>query len=450
MKKLRSMEEKISYRLFLMGFLGLLLTAALCIFVFHKAFTAQAWASLEKETALLQAGYDLTEDPQQLSAFVTGDLRITLISADGDVIFDSATDQPLENHLSRPEIVQASSGGIGRDIRDSETLGYETYYYAVQLAGGDILRVAQDAETIWSVYDSAIPAIVLSCVALMLAAAVLAGLLTRVLVQPVLRMTEDLDHIQDNVPYKELIPFAESIHSDRILRENNEKMRQEFTANVSHELKTPLTSISGYAELIETGIAKPEDVPGFARKIHGEASRMIQLVNDILQLSHLDNMDENNTPPELEVVDLLDVARECVERQKLNARHAYISLTYLGESARVLGNRDQLDELCQNLCDNAIRYNRPGGKVQIITSCTRDGHCSLTVTDNGIGIPKEAQSSVFERFYRVDKSRSKATGGTGLGLAIVKHIARIHNARIKLESQVDVGTTITVIFPTAD
>ena len=450
MKKLRSMEEKISYRLFLMGFLGLLLTAALCIFVFHKAFTAQAWASLEKETALLQAGYDLTEDPQQLSAFVTGDLRITLISADGDVIFDSATDQPLENHLSRPEIVQASSGGIGRDIRDSETLGYETYYYAVQLAGGDILRVAQDAETIWSVYDSAIPAIVLSCVALMLAAAVLAGLLTRVLVQPVLRMTEDLDHIQDNVPYKELIPFAESIHSDRILRENNEKMRQEFTANVSHELKTPLTSISGYAELIETGIAKPEDVPGFARKIHGEASRMIQLVNDILQLSHLDNMDENNTPPELEVVDLLDVARECVERQKLNARHAYISLTYLGESARVRGSRSLLDELCQNLCDNAIRYNRPGGKVQIITSCTRDGHCSLTVTDDGIGIPKEAQSSVFERFYRVDKSRSKATGGTGLGLAIVKHIARIHNARIKLESQVDVGTTITVIFPTAD
>ena len=108
-----------------------------------------------------------------------------------------------------------------------------------------------------------------------------------------------------------------------------------------------------------------------------------------------------------------------------------------------------MDELCQNLCDNAIRYNRPGGKVQIITACNRDGHCSLTVTDNGIGIPKEAQSSVFERFYRVDKSRSKATGGTGLGLAIVKHIARIHNARIKLESQVDVGTTITVTFPTA-
>ena len=447
--KIRSMEEKISYRLFLMGFLGLIFTAALCIFVFHKAFTRQAWDCLEQETKLAQAGYALTEDPQQLSAFVSGDLRITLISQSGEVLFESATDQPMENHLSRPEIQQAMEKNVGKDIRDSQTLGYETYYYAILLPGGDILRVAQDAQTIWSVYDDTMPAIVLSCVALMLAAAVLSGLLTRALVQPVLRMTEDLDHIQENVPYKELIPFAESIHADRILRENNEKMRQEFTANVSHELKTPLTSISGYAELIETGMAKPADIPGFAGKIHGEATRMIQLVTDILQLSHLDSAAETSSAPDMEVVDLLDVARDCVERQKLNARHAYITLNYLGESALVQGNRGMLDELCQNLCDNAIRYNRPGGKVQITTACLRDGHCTLTVADNGIGIPREAQSSVFERFYRVDKSRSKATGGTGLGLAIVKHIARLHNARIKLESQVDKGTTITVTFPTA-
>ena len=449
--KLRSMEEKISYRLFLMGFLGLLFTAALCIFFFHKAFTAQAWTGLEQEAELVSAGYEMTDQqPQELTHFVTEDLRITLISQDGSVLFESATDQPMENHLSRPEIKQAISDGVGTDIRDSQTMGYETYYYAVLLPTGEILRVAQDAETIWSIYDSSIPAIVLSCVALMMAAAILAGLLTKALVQPVLDMTEDLDHIQENVPYKELIPFAESIHSDRILRENNEKMRQEFTANVSHELKTPLTSISGYAELIETGIAKPEDVQGFAQKIHVEATRMLQLVNDILQLSKLDSASETGNTPAMEVVDLLDVAKECVERQKLNARRAYISLSYLGESAPVRGSRDLLDELCQNLCDNAIRYNRPGGKVQITTACSRDGHCTLTVADNGIGIPKEAQSSVFERFYRVDKSRSKATGGTGLGLAIVKHIARIHGARIKLESQVDEGTTITVTFPTAD
>ena len=448
--KIRSMEEKISYRLFLMGFLGLLFTAALCIFVFHKAFTAQAWTGLEQEAELVSAGYDLVDEPEALSTFVTDDLRITLISQDGSVLFESATDQPMENHLTRPEIRQAMESGVGKDIRDSQTMGYETYYYAVRLPSGEILRAAQDAETIWSIYDSSIPAIVLSCVALMMAAAILSGLLTKALVQPVLNMTEDLDHIQENVPYKELIPFAENIHSDRILRENNEKMRQEFTANVSHELKTPLTSISGYAELIETGIAKPEDVQGFAQKIHVEATRMIQLVNDILQLSKLDNASEAGNEPEMGVVDLLEVAQECVERQKLNGRRAYISLSCLGESAPVRGSRSLLDELCQNLCDNAIRYNRPGGKVQITTACSRDGHCTLTVADNGIGIPREAQSSVFERFYRVDKSRSKATGGTGLGLAIVKHIARIHNARIKLESQVDVGTTITVTFPTAN
>ena len=151
----------------------------------------------------------------------------------------------------------------------------------------------------------------------------------------------------------------------------------------------------------------------------------------------------------METVDLLELARDCVERQKVNARHAYVALSYLGESAPVLGSRTLLEELYQNLCDNAIRYNRPGGKVQLAVGCTRDGHAYLTVRDNGIGIPKDAQSSVFERVYRVDKSRSKATGGTGLGLAIVKNIARIHNARIKLESEVGAGTTITVTFELA-
>ena len=449
--KPRSMEEKISYRLFLMGFVGLICTAVLCIFVFHKAFREQAWAALENEAHLVAAGCEQIDTPDELTSYVSTNLRITLIASDGTVLFESATSQQMENHLTRPEIQQAMQESVGRDRRDSQTMGYETYYYAMLLPNGNILRVAQDSETIWSIYDAALPAIVLSCVLMMGAAAIMAGLLTRSLVQPILKMTDDLEHIQENVPYKELIPFAESIHSDRLLRENNEKMRQEFTANVSHELKTPLTSISGYAELIETGIAKPADVPEFGRKIHVEASRMIQLVNDILQLSHLDNMSENpgSQPVQMETVDLLDVAKECVERQKMNAQRSFISLTYLGESAPVLGSRSLLDELCQNLCDNAIRYNRPGGKVQLITSCTRDGHCTLTVKDNGIGIPAEAQSSVFERFYRVDKSRSKATGGTGLGLAIVKHIARIHNARIKLESEINVGTTITVVFETA-
>ena len=446
--KMRSMEEKIGYRLFMMGFLGLVCTAVLCIFVFHKAFIEQAWQSLEYQTALIAAIYQ--DNPQNLENISPQEIRLTLISPDGDVLYETATDQQtMENHIGRPEIQEALESGVGQDIRDSQTMGYQTYYYAQRLSDGNILRIAQDSQSLWSIYDEALPAILLSCLLMTGIAAITAGILTRTLIQPVHKMTEDLDHIQDNVPYRELAPFAEAIHSDRVLRENNEKMRQEFTANVSHELKTPLTSISGYAELIETGMAKPEDVAEFGSKIHREASRMIRLVNDILQLSHLDSVRPEGEAVTMETVDLLELARDCVERQKVNARHAYVALSYLGESAPVLGSRTLLEELYQNLCDNAIRYNRPGGKVQLAVGCTRDGHAYLTVRDNGIGIPKDAQSSVFERFYRVDKSRSKATGGTGLGLAIVKNIARIHNARIKLESEVGVGTTITVTFELA-
>ncbi len=445
--KISSMEEKIGRRLFLMGVLGLTCTAILCILVFHKAFNKQVWSSLERQAALAAAAY--ADSPEALDALASEDIRVTLIAPDGSVLYENATSQPLENHLSRPEIQQALAEGEGRAKRDSQTLGYQTCYYALKLSDGSILRCASDAETLWAIYDEALPAILLSCLLMMAFAALSAGVLTRRLVQPVLKMADDLEHIQEHIPYREFVPFAQAIHADYTLRKNNEKMRQEFTANVSHELKTPLTSISGYAELIETGIAKPEDIQQFGAKIHNEASRMIRLVNDILELSHLDNMNGEESIPSMETIDLLDLARECTDRLKVNARRAYVSLTFLGESASVLGNRSLLEELCQNLCDNAIRYNRPGGTVQLITACGRDGRSTLTVKDTGIGIPRESQSSVFERFYRVDKSRSKATGGTGLGLAIVKHIARIHNASIHLESEVGQGTTITVSFETA-
>ena len=216
--KPRSMEEKISYLLFLMGFAGLVCTAALCIFVFHKAFREQAWTALEREADLVAASCAQVDAPSQLETYVDGSLRITLIASDGSVLFESATNQPMENHLSRPEIQQAMKSGVGRDCRDSQTLGYETYYYAMLLTNGDILRVAQDSETIWSIYDAALPAIVLSCFLMMGAAAIIAGLLTKSLVLPVLKMTDDLDHIQENVPYKELIPFAESGCCGKITR----------------------------------------------------------------------------------------------------------------------------------------------------------------------------------------------------------------------------------------
>lgn len=454
---------------------GLILTGLLCALAVLTAATVLFQRSYAEriDNYLMQichgyaAAYEAqdTHDAATLLNLLPENLplRITLIDTDGTVLYDTkrgsyivdvngdiyAAQTDLPNHADRPEFQQAMANGSACITRESETLQLETHYYAVRIdlpEGAQVLRVGEDVANIWGLSTDTLPLLCGAVVLILLAATLFSWWLTRRMVQPINHLAEHLDTIEADVPYEELIPLARTIQTDRKLREDNETMRREFTANVSHELKTPLTSISGYAELIETGIAKPEDTPDFAHKIHVEASRMIQLVNDILQLSNLDNVSETGASPTMETVDLLDVAQECVERQKVNARRSYISLTYLGESAPVTGSRSLLDELCQNLCDNAIRYNRPGGKVQIITARTRDGHCTLTVKDNGIGIPKEAQASVFERFYRVDKSRSKATGGTGLGLAIVKHIARIHNARIKLDSAVNEGTTITVIF----
>ena len=285
----RSMQETIGRRLYLMGLLSLVLAVAACVFVFHRTFTRQAWRALENESALVAAQY--AYDPAGLYALTPDRIRLTLIAPDGQVLYEStdADEQAeMENHLSRPEVQQAFAAGSGQDIRDSVTTGYETYYYAVLLPDGNVLRTSQDAETIWSLYDAALPAILVSCLVIMGCGAFLAGVLTRRLVQPMLRMTDDLDHIQENLPYRELAPFADAIYSDRAMRESNEKLRQEFTANVSHELKTPLTSISGDAEMIETGLARHEDVAAFAQTIHREASRMLLLVNDIIQLSHLD------------------------------------------------------------------------------------------------------------------------------------------------------------------
>lgn len=221
-----------------------------------------------------------------------------------------------------------------------------------------------------------------------------------------------------------------------------ETLRREFSANVSHELKTPLQSIMGSAELIENGLVKPEDMQSFAGRIRTEASRLVTLIDDIIRLSQLD---ENGDMPK-ETVDLLTVSREAVDTLSAEAASRGVVLTVGGESAEVFGVRRLLFEIAYNLCDNAIKYNVENGRVDVTISC--DEHsASLTVSDTGIGIPKEHHAHVFERFYRVDKSHSKATGGTGLGLSIVKHAAMYHGASIDLSSETGKGTTITVKFP---
>lgn len=446
----QSIKEKILCHLLAIGLLSILLTAILSAAMFYRAFVQQIRQELSTVAQEISTAYDPLSDPEQLSGLGGGAVRITLISSNGTVRYDNTANGALENHLTRPEIQQALAEGAGWDQRTSDTLGYSTYYYALRLENGEVLRVAMDAQDLYAVYNSALPAVAISCGLILLLSGWLSLFLSRRLVQPIEQMAGDLEHIGEHIPYRELEPFARTIQQDQQNRKSSEKLRQEFTANVSHELKTPLTSISGYAELIASGMAKPEDVRTFAEKIQRESGRLLTLIGDIIQLSELDSSDENpQLSDRFEPVDLMEVAQECVNTLQVNAQKAYVTLLAEGVSTFVQGDRGMLMELCTNLCDNAIRYNRAGGKVVVRVHSLPEG-VQLQVMDNGIGIPPEHQQRVFERFYRVDKSRSKATGGTGLGLAIVKHISMLHGAKITLESQEGKGTVIKVLFPHRD
>ncbi len=445
--KTRSMHQKITIRLFVLSLLGFLFATVLATSIFYTAFHTQMWRALSSEANAIASLYDNYGDVLDMSYFASDDLRITHIAADQSVLYESSDSLASASTASCEEIALAFAEGTGTALRLSQSSGEQTYYYALLLADGTVLRIAQGAQSLWAIFHRSLPVILFSALIFLILAGVISYWSTKKIIAPIMEMTRDLAHIQNNVPYKELSPFVSAIYSDRLLRENNEKIRQEFTANVSHELKSPLTSISGYAELIKEGMAKHEDIPTFATRIHTEALRMITLVEDILRLSQLDTMRETvDNAQKFEPLNLYDLGAECVERQSLNARRAYTTLVFEGEDAIINGNRQLLTELFQNLCDNAIRYNRPGGKVVLHVGRTKDNIPYMRVRDNGIGIPKEAQTRIFERFYRVDKSHSKATGGTGLGLAIVKHIALVHDARIELESELGKGTEITVYF----
>ena len=224
-----------------------------------------------------------------------------------------------------------------------------------------------------------------------------------------------------------------------------ERNRREFTANVSHELKTPLQGIIGSAELIENGMVRPDDLPRFVGHIHAEAARLVTLIDDIIRLSQLDEGDAMSTEP----VDLLAVSQEAAENLHDAAAARDVTVSVTGQPSVIPGVRRLLYEVVYNLCDNAIKYNRGGGRVDVTVAADAGSSSSITVADTGIGIAPEHQGRVFERFYRVDKSHSKASGGTGLGLSIVKHAVQYHHGRIKLESTPGTGTTIRVVFPNA-
>lgn len=440
------MKRKINTRLVLIAIIAVVATMVSITIAYYGMFQRQIRSDLEVSAKLLKDTHyfesiDDCEDAIDMSTDLE-DLRVTWVAADGTVLYDNdASASNLENHANRPEIREAFETGSSETVRRSDTMNKNTFYYAVLLDNGTVLRVSTEAESIWSVFFTSMPLILLIILVNIIVCVVLSHMLTKQLIRPIETMAERIEDTSLEPPYKELVPFANMIRKQHADILSSAKVRQDFTANVSHELKTPLTAISGYAELIENHMVDEEQQIRFVREIRKNAERLLSLINDIIRLSELDRSEKH---PAFESLDLYDVVSEGMDALKVNAAKRQVTVHFSGEHCNIRGNREMIRELTDNLVQNAIRYNRENGQVWVTVQ--RDGSPTLVVKDSGIGIPKAEQERIFERFYRVDKSRSKETGGTGLGLAIVKHIVEIHDAKIELDSEPEKGTQIRVVF----
>ena len=552
------MQKKIFKNMCLLALVAVVLSSLLIALVYYASFDNRMKNEVREETQFVRNAVELSgEEYLQTVAGTTN--RITLIDGDGTVLYDNQAEAAsMENHGDREEVREALTGGAGEATRMSGTLSEQTFYYAVKLQNGQVLRVAAETDSVFAALLSILPWIIGVALVAALVTVIFSRFLTKNIVAPINSL--DLDHPSENTAYDELAPLLSKIHrqneviaqqirslrekqeeftsitenmsegflvldhntdilsyntsalrllgvedapadthtsalalnrsagfrsavdgalsgtrSEQLLRQNGrccqvmanpvwrdgevegavvvilditeqeerENLRREFTANVSHELKTPLTSISGFAEIIQNGIVKPEDIPRFAGNIYVESQRLITLVDDILNLSRLDEAD---VQLEREQFDLTALARDVAGRLKPAAKKNGVVITVIGDKAEINGVKSIVDEMVYNLCENAVKYNRKNGRVTLTVSQEPAG-TALTVTDTGIGIPKADVDRVFERFYRVDKSHSKEIGGTGLGLSIVKHGAAFHNAKVSLNSTEGEGTTVRLVFP---
>ena len=535
----------------------LLVCMALFIAILFPYFETQLSDELRNELEYLAPNVE-RDGLGYLERLGDGQNRLTLIDADGTVLFDSDADPAqMENHADRPEVIQAIAEGAGESSRYSKTLTEKTINCAILLENGQVLRISSTQYSSMALLASLTPSLLLVLIFAALVAVTIAYKLSQRLTKPLNEI--DLEHPQVNqAPYDELKPllrrlhhqnrqireqiqqlqaqkrqftaitdnmregflvldadglvlsynssatrllqpekpldghnirdltdepdFLESLHGaqegehveslvplhgricqlfanpvyqestltgivlvllDVTEQQEREGLRREFSANVSHELKTPLTSIAGIAEIMKSGMIAPADVPHFAGKIYDESQRLIQLVRDIIRISQLDENNIHDTPVPVEL-------KKCAARNlsllESAADAADVTLLLEGEEAVIQAVPAILDEMVYNLCENAVKYNKPGGSVTV-TVRSDAAHVTLEAADTGIGIAPEHHSRVFERFYRVDKSHSKEIGGTGLGLSIVKHGAAFHHAQVELESALDKGTTVRIIFP---
>ena len=543
------MRKKIFRQTALLSSLGILLVSVLLCGVWYRQLAARVRADLEVRTQMF-VGDDFQSARDNLSLIGPEDMRVTVVAPDGAVLYDNmARPQEMEDHLGRKEIQEALVSGRGESHRFSDTLDTETYYCAVRLTDGSVLRMARTTGSIWRVFAGALPAVTAAILLFAAAGYFASGRLARRVVEPIGRV--DLSGDPD-VPYDELAPFARVITDQRrqiaagsaelqeragtidaimdnmtegvvlldrrgailsvnksaaaifgargpmggrsdleLLRDLDfhrqigralegqrgemnfsrggreyralispaaqtgvvvlllditeraraEKMRREFSANVSHELKTPLTSIYGSAEMLRAGVVQEDDRPLFYGKIMDEAARLLALIEDIILLSELD---EGKTRQLKERVDLAAVARECAGALAQKAAEHGVTVEVAGTGA-MTASRSLMYELFYNLMDNGIKYNRPGGRVWVEILQTKE-KTDITVSDTGIGISDADRDRIFERFYRADKSRSRQSGGTGLGLAIVRHIVLVHGGSIRLASRQGEGARFEITF----
>lgn len=565
------MNRKIYRSMCLIALIAILCSGFMTTVVYYHNLERQMKREVMTEAYFLEAGLDMAAEPAQgveyldrLAGRVNGTRnRITWVDGDGMVLYDNAAQaDAMENHSERPEIAAAMKSGAGSSTRTSDTLSEKTFYYALRLKDGTVVRASGTTASVWAGIVGMIPVLGVLTVLLLGFIMYLARYQTQMIVKPINEL--DLDHPSEEKIYDELAPLigrverqkntirrqmdtleskqreftaitenmsegfivvgkrgevasynssAVSIfhveeeqleasggtvlnfnrssifrnavesalkgrHSEQnmdiggriyqvianpVLEDNEvngaiivildvtekqerEDLRREFTANVSHELKTPLTSISGYAEIMKNGLVRPEDMERFSEKIYKEAQRMIALIGDIIKLSQLD---ENRMDLEKTEVELYGLSRTILDRLNVQAAAQNVTLKLEGGPRIVCGTRQILEEMIYNLCDNGIKYNHKGGTVTVTVDGGR-GETRVTVADDGIGIPEADQERVFERFYRVDKSHSRQIGGTGLGLSIVKHGAIYHNARVEMESREGKGTKISIIFKEKD
>lgn len=446
-------SKSLTFRIFLSTFFVGTLIYFLCALIFisniYGYFERKIFSELETEAVFLEQ-YIADSNLSDLKKFNSIKNRITLIHNDGTVYFDNMVDASrLENHSLREEFVAAKEKGAAKVSRYSSTMTDKTLYFAKSLQNGDVLRISCDQHSVAVLVLGMSQTLLIMLVLAVIISGIAAVWTSRRITNPLNQI--NLEKPESCAVYEELKPFTKRIAEENYEKTQREELRKQFTANVSHELKTPLTSISGFAEILKNGGTDEKTTKDFAGTIYEESQRMISLVNDIIKLSKLD---EKSISLEKEPIELLGLSKEIAKILSASAKAKNIKLDVHGDSGKIMGVQPVIYEMIYNLIDNAIKYNVQNGTVEVTVKeeILEKGHTFgnktvISVRDTGIGIPKNEQDRVFERFYRINKSRSKELGGTGLGLSIVKHAAKFHDAAINLSSKEGEGSTFTITFP---